>query len=189
MLGKIHITRQGYDPQLGRHIKDPYLGPNPSMGACRPDIRKRLQLGDHIFTVSGKIRDAPQFVMVGFEIAQKISANDAFHQFPERRLHRLADGQLDGNIIVNSRGKQHRLDDHPNFDRRIQNYVIGANAICISSDIEIARGRSQTIEALQEILKSRESTPIRLLTRFGRTLTERQVEALRAWMLSLKDKK
>ena len=24
MIGKIFITRTGYDPQLGRHIKDPY---------------------------------------------------------------------------------------------------------------------------------------------------------------------
>ena len=24
MVGKIFITRSGYDPQLGRHIKDPY---------------------------------------------------------------------------------------------------------------------------------------------------------------------
>jgi hypothetical protein len=30
MVGKIFITRQGYDPQLGKHVKDPYLGPNPA---------------------------------------------------------------------------------------------------------------------------------------------------------------
>jgi hypothetical protein len=26
MIGKIFITRSGYDPQLGKHVKDPYLG-------------------------------------------------------------------------------------------------------------------------------------------------------------------
>ena len=25
MVGKIFITRSGYDPQLGKHVKDPYL--------------------------------------------------------------------------------------------------------------------------------------------------------------------
>jgi hypothetical protein len=36
MVGKIFITRSGYDPQLGKHVKDPYLGPCPTLGACRP---------------------------------------------------------------------------------------------------------------------------------------------------------
>ena len=34
MAGKIIITRTGYDPEFGKHIKDPYLGPNPSLGAA-----------------------------------------------------------------------------------------------------------------------------------------------------------
>ena len=29
MMGKIFITRAGYDPLLGKHVKDPYLGPCP----------------------------------------------------------------------------------------------------------------------------------------------------------------
>jgi hypothetical protein len=72
MVGKIFITRQGYDPQLGKHVKDPYLGPNPTLGACRPDVRKQLTKGDHIFVISGKVPGAPQYVMAGFEIAAKI---------------------------------------------------------------------------------------------------------------------
>jgi hypothetical protein len=74
MVGKIFITRQGYDPQLGKHVKDPYLGPCPTLGACRPDIRKQLKEGDNIFVISGKISIAPQYVMAGFEIAEKIDA-------------------------------------------------------------------------------------------------------------------
>ena len=31
MVGKIFITRSGYDPQVGKHIKDPYLGPRPTL--------------------------------------------------------------------------------------------------------------------------------------------------------------
>jgi hypothetical protein len=27
MIGKIFITSKGYDPQLGKHVSDPYLGP------------------------------------------------------------------------------------------------------------------------------------------------------------------
>src|SRR3712207_4622763 len=46
MVGKIGITRTGYDPEAGKHVKDPYLGPCPALGACRPDIREQLGVGD-----------------------------------------------------------------------------------------------------------------------------------------------
>lgn len=45
MVGKIYITRHGYDPEQGRHVKDPYLGPCPTLGACQPDIRNTLEKG------------------------------------------------------------------------------------------------------------------------------------------------
>jgi len=57
MIGKIFVTSSGGDPEKGTHVKDPYLGPNPSLGACRPDIREQLEIGDQIFVVSGKIQD------------------------------------------------------------------------------------------------------------------------------------
>lgn len=49
MVGKILITSSGYDPHLGKHVKDPHLGPCPTLGACRPDVRRKLEIGDHIF--------------------------------------------------------------------------------------------------------------------------------------------
>ena len=81
MTGKIIITSSGYDPQLGKHVKDPYLGPNPSLGACRPDIRQRLTEGDHLFFISGKLRNVNQYVMGGFEVGEKIDAMIAYERF------------------------------------------------------------------------------------------------------------
>ena len=43
MKAKIFVTSSGYDPDKGKHVKDPYLGPRPTLGACRPDIREKLQ--------------------------------------------------------------------------------------------------------------------------------------------------
>src|SRR5262245_7163402 len=100
MIGKIFITRSGYDPQLGKLVKDPYLGPTPTLGACRPDVRRQLSSGDHIFVISGKVLGANQFVMGGFEIESKMDATEAYRLYPEQRLRRLEDGQLVGNIIV-----------------------------------------------------------------------------------------
>ena len=191
MVGKIFITRSGYDPQLGKHVKDPYLGPNPTLGACRPDIRKQLTQGDHIFVISGKVRVAPQYVIGGFEIATKIDPLTAYQQFPEQRLHRLPDGQLAGNIVVNADGKRHKLDTHnldnqKSFEQRIKNYVIGTNLLALTTDEEINRGRDQTLAALCDIFHKRGKSPVEVVGRWGSKLNEKQVLELRVWLQSLK---
>jgi hypothetical protein len=186
MVGKIFITRSGYDPQLGKHVKDPYLGPCPTFGACRPDIREQLGKGDHIFVISGRIPGFNQFVMGGFEIESKIPATEAYRLFPGLRLKRLHDGQLTGNIIVTADGRQHELDDHKSFERRIKNYVIGTNLISISSETEIEQGRSHTLEALQDILQKKGGSPFAVVGRFGSKLTEKQVLQIRDWLAAIK---
>jgi hypothetical protein len=186
MIGKIFITRSGYDPQLGKHVKDPYLGPCPTLGACRPDIRRQLEKGDHIFVISGKIPDFNQFVMGGFEIESKIPAIEAYRLFPELRLRRLRDGQLTGNIIVTADGRQHELDDHRSFDQRIKNYVIGTNLILLSTPDEIAEGRKHTLNALRDILHKKGDSPIDIVGRWGAKLTEEQILQLREWLAGLK---
>ena len=141
MVGKIFITRSGYDPQLGKHVKDPYLGRNPTLGACRPDVRKQLTKGDHIFVISGRVPVAPQYVMAGFEIAAKIDGLTAYQQLPEHRLQLRDDGQLTGNIICGPDGRQHELDNHNSFEKRMQNYVIGTNLVTLTTDEEIERAK------------------------------------------------
>jgi hypothetical protein len=179
MVGKIFITRSGYDPQLGKHVKDPYLGPCPTLGACRPDIRKQLTQGDHIFVISGRVPSANQYVMGGFELT-------AYKEFPEHRLQLRTDGQLTGNIIVSADGRQHELDDHNSFDKRIKNYVVGTNLIALTTPPEIAKGRDETLEALCDILRKRGTSPFAVVGRFGTKLTENQVLELRTWLASLK---
>jgi hypothetical protein len=186
MIGKIFITRSGYDPQLGKHVKDPYLGPCPTLGACRPDIRKQLERGDHIFVISGKIPEFNQFVMGGFEIESKVPAIEAYRMFPEQRLHMLDDGQLAGNLIVTADGRQHELDDHNSFDQRVKNYLIGTNLISLTTQDEIAEGRIQTLEALRDILQKKGDSPFAIVGRFGTRLTEKQVVQMREWLEALK---
>jgi hypothetical protein len=186
MVGKIFITRSGYDPQLGKHVKDPYLGPCPTLGACRPDIRRQLQEGDHIFVISGKIPDFNQFVMGGFEIESKMPAIEAYRLFPELGLHRLEDGQLTGNIIVTAEGKQHELDEHNSFAQRVKNYVVGTNLISLTTPEEIAEGRRQTLDALRHILHKKGNSPFAVVGRFGSSLTGKQIIQLREWLEAVK---
>jgi hypothetical protein len=185
VIGKIFITRSGYDPEHGKHVNDPYLGPTPTLGACRPDLRKRLNKGDHIFTISGKMPRVSQFVLGGFEIAAKIPATEAYKRFPELRLHKRDDGQVTGNIIVNGRGEQHKLDDHTSFKQRIQDYVIGTNLIAVRTPSEIELARKETLEILQEIFRKKGSSPIKLVGRWGAELNETQVIQLREWLSSI----
>jgi len=156
------------------------------MGACRPDIREQLKVGDHIFVVSGKVPGVDQFVMGGFEVAEKITARDAFRLFPEHRLRKLEDGQMTGNIIVNGAGRQHVLDDHTSFARRIQNYVVGTNLIALSTATEIAEGRKHTLDALRDILHKHGNSPFEILGRCGRGLTDKQIVELRDWLAAVK---
>jgi hypothetical protein len=186
MIGKIFITSSGYDPELGKHVKDPYLGPCPTMGACRPDIREQLKVGDHIFVISGKLTDVDQFVMGGFEIAEKISASEAYGRFPELRLRRREDGQLTGNIIVDAAGRRHELDDHRSFTRRVQNYVVGKNVISLSTAAEIAEGRKHTLNALRDIFQRKGKSPFEIVGHFGTPMTDKQVSELRDWLTVLK---
>jgi hypothetical protein len=185
--GYAYITRTGYDPEKGRSIKDPYLGDTPSLGACMPNIRSLVDPGDHIFTISGKVPEAKQYVVGGFEVAQKIHATTAYKLFPERRLRLLDGGQLSGNIIVNGYGRQHSLDDHASdsFERRIQNYVVGCNPIVLTTPDEIERGRDETMYVLRHLFRKGGDAPIKVLGRWRR-LDEYQVRELRAWLLSLK---
>ena len=185
MVGKVFITRTGYDPQKGKHVKDPYLGSEPTFGACRPDIRKHLNCGDHLFVITGRVNGVDQYMMGGFEIAEKVSAVQAYERFPHLRLRRREDGQLDGNIIVDASGNQHPLDDHSKFDGRIANYVIGTNPIVISTDAEIEQARQQTLEFLCELFDVKAKTPFEIMGRSGRKLTEKQVCRLREWLTSM----
>jgi hypothetical protein len=188
MFGKIIITRSGYDPRVGKHIKDPYLDGKPSLGACRPDVRKFFDVGDHLFFISGKVKGANQFVMGGFRIERKISARQAYEEFPEQHLRLRDDGQLTGNVVIAANGQQHELDNHraDTFARRTSNYIVGCDSIVLTTDEEIERGRQETLEALQEILKKKGTTPKDIVTRFGKIITDEQVSQLRTWLLSLK---
>jgi hypothetical protein len=152
MIGKIFITSSGYDPQLGKHVKDPYLGPNASLGACRPDLRRQVKEGDHLFVISGKIPNVRQFVMGGFEVAQKIDAVQAYEQFPDQHLRMRDDGQLTGNVIVDASGAQHELDTHDpaTFAKRTRSYIVGTDCISLVDPVEIALGREQTLDMLRE---------------------------------------
>ncbi len=185
MIGKIYIISSGYDPVMGKHVNDPYLGPNPTLGACRPDIREKLQKGDHIFAISGKVSNIDQTILGGFEIAEKISGIAAFQRFPERRLRVLPNGQITGNVIVAADGKQHELDTHDQFARRMENYVVGANPIALLTPEELTEGRYHTLEILREVFLKKGNSVMEIIGRCS-NLSEKQIHKLHEFLEQVK---
>src|SRR5437879_4794259 len=139
MKGYIYTMFSGADPGLGWQMTDPIFGKVPTLGSCVPNIRRAVAPGDHIFVVSGRAPGVQQYVVGGFKVAEKIDALTAFKRLPENRLHKSADGTVAGNIIVDSRGRHHPLDAHDNFERRVENYVIGTMPMALSTPQEVKR--------------------------------------------------
>ena len=195
MAGRIFITSSGYDPECGKHVKDPYLDDgDPLLGACRPDVREAVKPGNFIFAISGKIQSSPssppikQYIMGGFEVSEKIEAVEAYSRFPNSRL-KLIDGELYGNVIVDENGRKHPLDQHSekNFDRRCRNFIVGKNLIKPESEREITRARKETMKILKRVLGRLGIQPFDLIGRSAKILDDNQVAIIIEWLLSLKD--
>src|SRR5258708_24473173 len=110
MKGYIYTMYEGADPSRGWVMNDPTFRKSPTLGACVPNIRRAVSVGDHIFVISGRIKDERQFVVGSFERAEKINALAAYRRFPECRLKPHENGQGVENINVHTRGKQQPLD-------------------------------------------------------------------------------
>jgi hypothetical protein len=129
-----------------------------------------------------------QVVLGGFEVAEKISAIEAYERFPEQRLRLLPNGEVTGNVIVSAEGKQHALDHHDRrkFDQRIENYLVGTNPIALLTLEEIEEGRLRTLEILQEVF-GKNGDSIREIMGRNRNMTEIQVDKLRKLLDEVKD--
>jgi hypothetical protein len=185
--GYIYITGQGADPAASKDLNDPIFGKKPTLGACMPNIRRAVQLGDYIFAVSGKMPVVQQYVIGGIRVAEKIDALAAYHRFPQNRLHKGTDGRIWGNIIVTEKGKQHPLDHHSadTFEERVKNFIVGDESISLETEREVELGRSQSLAKLSSILDKRGNRVIDIMGRLAK-LDEEQVRELLAWLRGIK---
>jgi hypothetical protein len=167
-------------------MTDPILAVVPTLGACVPNIRKAVKLGDWIFTVSGRVPGAAQYVVGGFQVTEKIDQLVARKRFPENCVRRADNGQLTGNVIVQEDGTQHPDDRHTNFERRIENYLVGRNPIVLDEPNQVARARAETLGTLSRIF-GREGNRVFDVIARGRKMDDSQVEQLRGWLENIKN--
>jgi hypothetical protein len=185
MKGYIYTMFRGADPDYGWILNDPIFSKRPTLGACMPNIRRQVELGDYIFTISGRVDGVQQYVVGGFRVAEKISALAAFRRLPENRLRVSEDGQVLGNIIVNSRGNHHPLDDHDKFLSRVDNYIIGDKPLQVTSPESVAAGREQTVPFLNDLFEKEGQSVADVIGRWRR-LDARQIDELNAWLRNLR---
>lgn len=184
MKGYIYTMAAGADPGHGWIMNDPIFGDVPTLGACVPNIRRVVEEGDYIFIASGRVRNEKQFVIGGFPVDEKISALAAHRRFPENRLRMGDNGQVLGNIIVNSRGEHHPLDDHNNFRQRVENYIVGRDPIVLSTPAQQRAGRLTTVDFLSHLFGRKGDRVFDLIGRH-RKMSDEQVNKTVDWLRDL----
>lgn len=174
----------GSDPGAGLALVDPILrSPRPSMGTCRPDLRRMVKPGDHIFVISGsRGRTIPQYVIGGMQIDKKLDDQlEALQHRPENAL-RFDGSKRMGNIIALPDGSQHPLDEHDKrnpdkFENRIKNYILGKNPVVLDTPKEVEIGRDRSVGILSRIFEVPGERMQQVVGR-GRKLTGVQVDQL-----------
>jgi hypothetical protein len=187
MKGYIYITGTGTDPGLRNNLNDPLFGKDPSLGACMPNIRRLVELGDYIFVVSGTAAGVQQYVVGGMQVAEKISPIEAFNRFPGNRLRIGSDGLLKGNVAVNADGTKHQLDRHDpsTFENRVKNFVVGTNAVALSTPKEVDCGRQQSLGKLGQLFGKSGNRAVDIMGRWSK-LDDAQVRDVVAWLEGIK---
>lgn len=185
MKGYIYPMFAGADPGKGWNLNDPIFGKVPTLGACMPNIRRVVEPGDFIFAVSGRVSGVQQYVVGGFQVAEKIDALAAYGRFPDLRQSKRPDGSLAGNIIITEDGRQSPVDYHSNFAKRVENYVVGKNPKVVDGDANIRRAREETLPVMEEVFQQRADRLSQILARWRR-MDERQIEQLVSWLDSFR---
>ncbi len=187
MKGYIYITGTGTDPGLYNNLNDPIFGADASLGACMPNIRRLVEKGDYIFVVSGSAAGVQQYVVGGMQVADRISALEAYNRFPQNRLKVGQDGLLKGNVIVDANGKQHALDEHSSdtFENRIKNFIVGTKAVSLDTPKEVELGRRQSLDKLSDLFGKRGNRAVDIFGRWSR-LDEAQVKDVVGWLEGVK---
>jgi hypothetical protein len=185
--GYIYTTGNRADPGLYNNLDDPLFGDTPSLGACMTNLRQFLNPGDYIFVVSASVPVAPQYIIGGLRVAEKIDHLAAYGRFPENRLRLDENGFVRGNIIVDENGKQHPLDHHDpdSFERRIKNFIVGDESAALKTQREVELGRQRTLGKLADVFNKQGNRPFDIIGR-QRKLDEQQVHGLMDWLRGIK---
>ncbi|MDP9024465.1 MAG: hypothetical protein M3N13_03690 [Candidatus Eremiobacteraeota bacterium] len=179
--GYVYTMYEGADPGVGWELNDPIFRPVPTLGACMPNLRRNLVVGDSIFVVSGRVVGLQRYIVGGFRVGEKIDALAAFARFPYYRLQPREGGNVSGNIIVQEDGTQNPLDAHTNFLNRVDDYIVGTDARVIEDPAAVEEARVETIPFLNDLFDRNGDRVYDIIGR-QRRLSANQIDAMNDWL-------
>jgi hypothetical protein len=146
-----------------------------------------VENGDWLFVVSGSKPKRAQYLIGGLRVAERINALAAYQRFPQQRLRLDANGRLLGNIPVDAAGAKHPLDRHPtkNFERRIENFLVGDKAVHLESQSEVEVARTETLPFLSQLRGKAGNRVYDIIGRASK-LDEGEVEKMLEWFDQVK---
>ncbi|WAJ30095.1 hypothetical protein [Antarcticirhabdus aurantiaca] len=168
MKGYIYKLYSGADISLGWKFNDPIFGDVSTLGACVPNIREHVEVGDWVFALSGRVPDKVPYIVGGFKVDEKIDALEAHARFPDYRLVQDENGHIAGNIIVNADGEHHPLDDHSNFERRRSNYLVGRESVYARNAEQAEKMRSRTHNIIENVFEKKANRAFDIVGRWRR---------------------
>ncbi len=81
-------------------------------------------------------------------------------------------------------GEHHPLDYHSEFEKRIENYIVGDNPVYLDNPEAIDRARHETLPFLSGLFHKEGNRVFDVVGRWRR-LDEQQVDQIRQWLSGL----
>lgn len=186
IAGSFHtVQRNACGGGKGWIDNDPHFWTQPpTWGICRNDLRHRADEGDYIFFVLPRNAQHLQCLFAYMRVAKKITHDEAYRN---RYLisKRMGNKNPNGNIIVNEYGRYNRFDGGAHrhmFENIKREYVVSdpINSRLLTSQ-EIGHLAPSFNPMLQDVFGSWGTMPIRIISRYGRTLNPEQVNEIIRW--------
>ena len=89
-------------------------------------------------------------------------------------------------MIVQEDGRQTEVDYHSNFEKRVENYILGRNTLSFETPEEIVRARDETLDILSEIFEKRGEKVYDIIGCWRR-LDEAQIASILTWIQAVKN--
>lgn len=161
----------------------------PTWGICRPDLTRLVCPGDYAFFVLPARSKLPQMIYGYMRVSGVINHMEAFHTAALGAKRMRKGKNPNGNILVRADGSYHREADgglhQDRFARIKESYVVGdlqKSEFLLDNEAKLHRLALSFVPALRKILGRSGSTPIEIISRKGRRLTESQIHQLLIWL-------
>ena len=187
IAGSFHNVKRSVCGTSGSWIdNDPHFWTDPpTWGICRPDLRKRMVVGDTVFFVLPKASKYPQMVFAYLRGKEIITHMQAYERL-DLISKRMGNKNPNGNIIVDADGAYNRFDagaHRRNFEKIKNRYVVGdpSHSRFLRAK-DIMKHAPEFLSMLTTVMGRVGKRPIDVITRHGISAMDNEVQQLIDWL-------